>query len=374
MGLFLQAGGRFMTAVTGLGTGWPLKIMMTAMLGLVLLYTTLGGMISVVLTDYIQFVVLGAGIVAATALAVSFVGWDGMVSAVRDTHGVAGFNPVASEGYGPPYIIWMTFMGLAAGTLWQTATSRALAARSPEVAQKVYFWSSITFLARVVLPMTWGIAAFAFIKDTPHLNDWFFEPGAPAARSQYAMPVFLAQMLQPGIIGILAAGMLAAFMSTHDSYLLAWSTVITQDVIAPLSRRDLSDRARIRITRILILVMGAFLLFWGLWYEAPVSLWNYMAVTGTIYLSGAFVCVALGLYWRRASRNGAIAALLCGLLAFMGLKDWTVYPTLHWLTDSVIGLSTIGLSLAAMVCGSLLFPDPPRPIDGQTQEATEGDS
>lgn len=50
-----------------------------------------------------------------------------------------------------------------------------------------------------------------------------------------AMPLMLGRILPIGLIGLITAGMLAAFMSTHDSYLLCWSSVITQDVIAPFS-------------------------------------------------------------------------------------------------------------------------------------------
>ena len=60
----------FIVGVTGLSsTGWALPLVMTTLLTLVLVYTVLGGMISVVVTDYLQFVVLSCGMLLATALA-----------------------------------------------------------------------------------------------------------------------------------------------------------------------------------------------------------------------------------------------------------------------------------------------------------------
>ena len=69
-----------------------------------------------------------------------------------------------------------------------------------------------------------------------HIDSDVFLPagGASSETTLMAMPVFLNQILPVGIIGIITAGMLAGFMSTHDSYLLCWSSVLTQDVIAPL--------------------------------------------------------------------------------------------------------------------------------------------
>src|SRR5437867_6976120 len=63
MGLFLRIGGEFLVVVTGLDVRW-LEITMTALLLLVVLYTVLGGMMSVLVTDWLQFVVMGAGLIA----------------------------------------------------------------------------------------------------------------------------------------------------------------------------------------------------------------------------------------------------------------------------------------------------------------------
>ena len=54
--------------------------------------------------------------------------------------------------------------------------------------------------------------------------------------------------------------------------------------------------------------LGVFLLVWGLWYPLGEQLWDYMAVTGAVYFTGAFAVLVSGLYWPRASRTGAYAA------------------------------------------------------------------
>ncbi len=370
MGLFLQAGARFVTSVLGIGTGLGLKILMTVMLLLVLLYTSLGGMVSVVITDYLQFVVLGSGMVIATVWAVSHLGWDTIVDAVVQYRGAAGLNPLAEGGYGPFYILWMIYMGVAAGSLWFTATQRALSARSPQVAKQLYAWSSITFFARVVLPVTWGAAALAFISQVPELREVFLPAsGEPKLSTQYAMPVFFARFFPSGFLGIITAGMLAAFMSTHDSYLLAWASVITQDVVAPL-KGQMTERQRVALTRVLIVLIGLFLLFWGLWYEAPSTLWTYMAITGTIYLAGAFVCIAFGLYWPKATERGAIAALLLGLIALLGILPWKKWG-IEWMSETNIAIVTIVLSALGMIVGSLTGR-PKLPEAAQGKQAGEG--
>ena len=77
MGLFLKVGSMFIVGVTGLShTGWALPMVVTTLLTLVLVYTVLGGMISVVVTDYVQFVVLSCGMLLATGMAIYQLGWQ----------------------------------------------------------------------------------------------------------------------------------------------------------------------------------------------------------------------------------------------------------------------------------------------------------
>ena len=327
MGVFLKAGSLFLVGVTGLDDPMALKLIMTGLLLLVLFYTVLGGMVSVVITDLIQFLVLGVGALVVSYFVLDELGgigglWD--LSGTTYVNPLLGDNPVTSQeadGVGPWMLMaqWLTLS--IAVMLWPATVSRTLAVKTPAVARKLYLFSSIPFLARRTLPALWGIGAFAYFSVHADLGSEFQQAiDSKNISTLSAMPLYLAKIIPSGLLGIVTAAMLAAFMSTHDSYLLCWSGVVAQDIVAPLCG-GLSERGRVLVTRVSIVVIGAFLLFWGLWYEVGQELWDYLAITGTVYLSGALPVIVGGLYWRRASSAGALAALVCGVMGVCGLPQ-----------------------------------------------------
>ncbi len=376
MGLFLKIGSMFVVGLTGMSLGVELKIVMTVLLALVLFYTIMGGMISVVVTDYVQFVVLSIGLLAACGFAVWHVPWPQIIDGVRDIKDEAGFNPFHADSHGATYVVWMVFVGLIASAVWPTAVMRACAAADERVVRRLYVWSSIGFLIRFMVPYFLAICALVYIsKDVALAEKFIAKDGSDVADAPLmALPVFLGQILPAGVIGIVAAGMLAAFMSTHDSYLLCWSSVLTQDVVAPCFRRGLSTKVRLVLARLFIFLIGLFLLGWGLWY-APQdqAIWEYMAVTGAIYFNGAFTLLLLGIYWKRASRAGAYAGLLCGCFAVVGLKPVSSKLGLTDLVNAygattfsaAVGLITAAAALVMMALVSLVVPD-----RGKTESGT----
>ena len=324
MGLFLKVGAMFIVGITGMvPDSVAVNTVMVVLLVLVLVYTVIGGMISVVITDYIQFVILSVGILVAGWLAIESVEWDNLFETVRTYKGEAGFNPVAADSsFGFEYVAWMFFLGIVNCALWPTAVARALAMESTTALKRQYTWSSISFAIRMIIPNLLGVCAFVFVMTkSPDLQAVFFpeEADVKAVDNLYAMPIFLGRILPAGLIGLITAAMIAAFMSTHDRYLLCWSTVITQDIIAPLFKERLDNPTRIKITRVLIVLIGLYILYWGLVYTGEEDIWDYMAVTGAIYFTGAFSLLFGGLYWHRASSTGAVLALLVGITAVLGL-------------------------------------------------------
>ena len=157
-------------------------------------------------------------------------------------------------------------------------------------------------------------------------------------------------------------------LKLYYSYLLCWSGVVAQDIIAPLCG-GLSDRGRVLVTRVSIVVIGAFLLFWGLWYEVGQELWDYLAITGTVYLSGALPVIVGGLYWKRASSTGALAALVCGLIGVCGLSQVIEVinrylfpdPTGFQVFPAMMMLVTMITPTLVFIPVSLLVPDRQQP-------------
>lgn len=354
MGIFLRLGGEFLVYATGMPPSW-LEWTMTALLGLVLLYTALGGMLSVLVTDYLQFLVMGIGIVATSVLVIGHIGWTNLIDSLTAAWNGTGptklaahpFNPFHSSSYGWGYLLWQLVFQVAAMTTWQTQVSRVLAARDADTAKRMYRRTSFYFVGRFLLPGLWGAAAFV----------WFAQNGGlpEGLTTLNAMPHYLSVVLPVGIIGVVVAGMLAAEMSTDSGYMLTWATVIYNDIVTPCLKRPLSPRRQLLLTRGLVLAIAVFLLFYGLWYELPGNAWDYLAVTGNIYLASVFTLLVAGLYWPRANATGAAAALVLGAV---GPITFLLLGTKYKIAPEIAGASSFALAALGMIVGSLTTPPP----------------
>ncbi|HCA78233.1 MAG TPA: sodium:solute symporter [Bacteroidetes bacterium] len=360
MGIFLKFDGIFLSEVMGFGPG-ALAIIMTVMILIVISYTILGGMFSIVITDFMQFVVLAFGMLVATLAVLWRIDLASISTAVSTTLGSSGVDPFANPRFGWTFVLWIFVCSVAAGALWQPGTSKALASESPDVAKKVFFWTGFTFAGRAMIPMFWGVAALAF-----------FGPGLPSAS---AMPKLLGAVVPPGFLGLLVAGMLAASMSTYSAYLLAWSSVLTRDVIASTRPKDFPESTTVFITRVVAGVIGIFLLVFGLWYQIPDTAFQYLYLTGAMYTSGALGCVAAGIYWRKANNIGAYASLIMGAVAPAGFllleKSRDVLPSwLGFIADvNIAGILSFILAALGMIVGSLASQrtSPPKHLNNAEQ-------
>jgi SSS family solute:Na+ symporter len=273
MGVFLKVEGTFLTIITGLPIA-NLKWTMTAILLLELMYTVLGGMVSIVITDFLQFIMLSLGTVLVTGYVIWTIGWGHMQNAVMSQMGPAGFSPITAPEYGVSYIVFQVFLWMAINTCWQTTAMRTFATKDPETSKKVFFWTGFIFLGRGMMPMLWGIGALAY-----------FGPGHDSLQ---AMPEMISRILPTGVLGLVVAGMIAATMSVNSSYLLGWSSVISQDIVLPLRGKPMAAGNQVVLNRVVNVFVSLFILFWGLWYKPPGEVYFYLNITGTLFLAGAF--------------------------------------------------------------------------------------
>jgi solute:Na+ symporter, SSS family len=359
MGVFLRVAGEFLVLACGLDPR-QLEVTMTVLLVLVAAYTLLGGMLSVLVTDFLQFVVMSVGLLVVSALVLDRVGWEGLVSTARAHHGEGAFNPFVHPKMGWQYVLFQALVQFSAVLTWQTTIARVLAAKDSRTGRQVYTRTSFFFVCRFLIPAVWGIAALAIVTEAdfaPVLEAGF----DPNKKALYAMPIALGQLLPAGLLGLMIAAMLAADMSTDSSYMLTWGGVIYNDILAPFRRGPKSEKSGLLWNRMIVAAIGVYLLLFGLWFTPKGDLWSYLAVTGTVYMSSMTTLFIACCYWPRANSRGAAAAIVVGAVMPIahlvcqhsgntGLADWATTYASAW------GIATYVACAVAMVVGSLTKP------------------
>ena len=395
MGMFLKIGGDFLCLACGFDIKY-LAIMMTGLLLMVAVYTILGGMLSVLVTDFLQFLVMGIGLLVVTVMIAHQVGWGTLVATVEQHHGAGGFNPLKDPALGWPFVI-MQILGNTAATLtWQTTIARLLAAKDASTGRRIYVRTSYFFVCRWLIPGVWGIAALAVLgwhplKElttaeraaiAPAIQEKVADskPGSPFEHlseaetatlpsavvnklndvSLHAMPKFLSSFLPLGLLGILIAAMLAADMSTDSSYMLSWGSVIYNDIFAPFRKRPWPHRRAILWNRCIVALIGVYLLVFGLVYQVEGNIWSYLLLTGSIYLSSMSVLLVACCYWKHANNWGALGAIILGAaVPILHLTMEKIPQTSGLAADigkDIAGIGAFAAAAVGMIVGSLLKP------------------
>jgi SSS family solute:Na+ symporter len=343
--VFLRQAGVYLSIVCGFNPAY-LELIMTVILVGIAIYTMLGGMLSVLITDFIQFIVLSIGLILVVFLLIFKFGWTPMLNAAEKNIGPGAFNPFINGQYGIDRIMLDIMLAFAAVLTWQTMISRVLSAKDSTAGKKIYQGTSPFFLVRFTLPAILGIAALYYFGASQYTG----------TNAILAMPNLLASVVPVGLMGIVVASMLAADMSTNSSYMLAWTSVIYNDVMKPIHKGLWSQKKGLMWNRILIGLIGVFLLLYGLWYPLKGDLWVYLQVTGTIYLASMSVLLIAACYWNGSNNWGAIAAIATG---FVIPVSFLVMQQVQYTQDAVqkigpykFGVATYFIAGLAMFIGS----------------------
>ena len=336
LGIFLQVEGSFLTVIMGLRPR-HLPLVMGVMLAVVLAYTALGGMFSVVLTDVVQFVLIVLGVTVTSFLVIHAAGgWSHMADVVMTRYGSGGFTFWDSRRYGILFLLWSALYYLAGWSSWQPVVARVLSMRDIETGLHLYRLSSVFMFLRAAVPMIWGIGALAIVGTvTP---------------SSAALQTVMVRILPAGVIGLTTVAFVSATMSTFSSYFLAFSSILLQDVIAPLLRQPPTDMMRLKLMQICTVGMGVVIYFWASFYHFPESVFRYLTLTGSISFAASLTVLVGGIYWRRAAVRGAYLAFAASAIFPAISLAWTRFsPTLA-------GLLSFLLAPTGLIVGSLIWP------------------
>ena len=151
-------------------------------------------------------------------------------------------------------------------------------------------------------------------------------------RSQMRGPIVLSKVLPVGLLGAFAALMLCAFVSTHDTYLHSWATILVQDVIMPFRSKPFNKETHLRVLRYAIFGVAVFIFLFSLLFQQNQKIALFFAITAAIFAGGSGAVIIGGLYWEKGTTLAAWGAMIIG--AFVSVSGVLVKQvSLEWLSD-----------------------------------------
>ncbi len=367
--IFPIVGGRFFVYfchlplhLNFLGITIPTIPLVTGILVLIALFFCLsGGQVSVIITDFIQGVIVMIMFIVVALATYRFVQWEHISRAYISAPDAINLISPFGKADKNPFNIWFWFLGttiyLYRIVCWAPGQQHRQSATDAEEARKMYLFNFLR------MGMGWGLlffvpaACFAvmnldcFSNIANSIKTELATIGNQAIRSQYVVPIFISKILPAGLTGLLVAAMLSAFISTNDSLFLCWSGVLTQDVILPLTNKTLKPEQHMRILRWGTVIVAVLTYMISISYKHTDYIHMFMESSGSIYFAGSGAIILGALYWSRGTLYGAWASMIVGtILAICGLLLKMCYPDLK-----ILGLKLHGLHYTVIACFSALI-------------------
>jgi Na+/proline symporter len=307
---------------------------------IVLIYTTLGGMWSVALTDLFQSVVIVVGLIYVAALASGMAGGLGVVVHHAADAGKFSFWPTGgSKEWWAFVAAWAT---LAVGSIpQQDVFQRVTSAKDERTAIKGSLLGAAAYFVFAFVPMF--LAYAALMIDPKMVNSLLAQEGREV---QLILPNFVLAHT-PIFAQIMFFGaLLSAILSTASGALLAPTALFTENVVKPLFG-DMSDKRFLLTLRTILVFFTAGVLMFAL--NNTSTMYEMVQNAYKVTLVGAFVPLACGIYWHRATTQGALVSSL------VGLAVWGICET--FFADAVIPPQMVGLFASALgIVGGSLAP------------------
>ncbi|MEO2129426.1 MAG: sodium:solute symporter [Christiangramia sp.] len=297
----IYAGGIVVAALLGIDfwTGALGTVVLTG------LYTVLGGMRAVVYTETLQAIILVIGAAALTIIGLDRVGgWESMTDTIGPEY-LNMWRPMSDPNF-PwlPLLIASTITGIWYWCTDQYIVQRALTARNIKEGRRGTIFGALLKLLPVFLFLVPGIIALT-LKMRGEL-EW----NSP----DEAFPVLMSNLLPSGLRGLVAAGLLAALMSSLASVFNSCSTLFTVDIYKKL-RPNTPEKKLVRTGQIATVIIVIIGIVWipimanisGVLYEYLQSVQSYIAPP----ITAVFL---LGIFSKRINAKGAFVTLITGLI------------------------------------------------------------
>jgi SSS family transporter len=309
----------------------PYEVSIIIVFFVVMMYTMIGGFISVVKTDSVQGVVM---IIAAVLLFGATVSAAGGFGAITEIRAQPGGEALFTWGGGVavPVLIGTMFAGLVKFAVEPRQLSRFFALEGENATRTGMIVSSVTFAAVFSMLIPVGLYARQIL------------PGG-IENTDLVVPTLLADVFGPGTGAFLLVAMVAAAMSSLDSVLLVMASTIERDVVS-IIRPGRDEKGEMLWTRIWVALFALITAIISL--DPPGEIVELTAFSGSLFGACFFPTIVFGLHWRRGSGAAVIASFLVGIGV---LLMWDMVPgaaILHEIFPAMI-LSTLAYWLVSLV-------------------------
>ncbi|HKK05797.1 MAG TPA: sodium/proline symporter PutP [Gammaproteobacteria bacterium] len=338
----LVAGGKLFNAVFGIDYTWAV-----ALGGLmILMYTLLGGFLAVSWTDLVQGLLMVFALAIAPVAAIEALGGWSQTLALLQAHNASLLDPLRDR-HGHPLgtVAIASLLGWGLGYFGQPhILARFMAigdpAQLPQARRIAVGWVAVSLVGALLV----GLIGVVYLAH----------PLQGAATERVFMNL-VQLVFHPLVAGAMLAAILAAIMSTADSQLLVASSALAEDFYKALWRREAGRRELIWVGRgaVLLIAVVAFLLA----MTPGNKVLDLVAYAWAGFGAAFGPTVLFALFWRRMTRNGALAGIVLGGLTVIVWKQ--LHGGLFDLYEIIPGFVA---SCAAIVIASLLDAPPPSAV------------
>ncbi|GJQ62213.1 MAG: solute:Na+ symporter, SSS family protein [Melioribacteraceae bacterium] len=284
-------------------TGLSLNEAVLIMGLIAVVYTVMGGIKAVIYTDTIQWIILMGGLIFI-GIPISYYAVGGM-DAIQNTLGPEFMSLTNIEWQ--DIVNWVItiipiwFIGM---TLYQ----RIFACKDEKTAKKAWFYAGL-FEYPVMAFMGVFLGLLARVAASQGMFDYLGPENISATDPEQGLPMLLRTVLPVGLMGIMMSAYFSAILSTADSCLMAASGNVVSDILRRFFKFDLESKKAYRISMVTTLVIGAAALILASHMKSVLDL---MLSSYAFMVSGLTVPLIGGLFWKRRTITGALAAMILG--------------------------------------------------------------
>jgi solute:Na+ symporter, SSS family len=305
----------------------------------VLIYVVIGGFLAVAWTDFIQMIVLVIGLSIIAFFSANLAGGADKVFAMVQQKDLWNFLPQ------PTFVDTAAFIGagltMMLGSIpQQDVFQRVMSAKDEKTARNGAVIGGASYILFAFVPM-FIVSCAVVVMGSSALD---------LAKNDYQrlLPTFVLTKM-PLVMQILFFGaLLSAIKSTSSATLLAPSTSFVENILKNLRPR-MSDKQQLFATRATIVTFAGLVLAYAIALKGT-SIYELVSAAYQVTLVGAFVPLAMGLYWKRSTTQGAIASLAAGVAVWI-----LFFPQVSGLGEKFPPqLAGLVAAFIGMIAGSLL--------------------